>query len=331
MDHVRWGLLSTANINRSVIPAINESLRGTLSAVASRSKGVAVSYAAEWGIPNSFGSYEELLASDTVDAVYIALPNHLHALWTIMALDAGKHVLCEKPFALTLEEVDKVIQKSKETGLVVAEAFMYLHHPQTKMVGEWVRSGRLGDITVINGTFNFKLDNPDNIRLVSEWGGGSLWDVGIYPVSYSQYLMGEAPEWVSGDQRLGDTGVDLIFSGQMHYSGGRMAHFSSSFYTPFHTYFEITGDKGRLEIQRPFVDFEDGQSLAYFPAEGEPQYPTAVQKDLYLGEINDMHSAIVDGWLTYISLEETRDHILTILSLYESARTGSRVYLNRED
>ncbi len=330
MDHVRWGLLSTANINKKLIPAINESYRGSLAAVASRSKGLAVSYAAEWGIPDSFGSYEEMLASDVIDAVYIGLPNHFHAPWTIKALEAGKHVLCEKPFAITLEEVDQVIQKSKETGLVVAEAFMYRHHPQTKMVGEWVASGRLGDITIVQGAFNFKLDDPDNIRLVPELGGGSLWDIGIYPVSYAQYLMGEAPEWVHGDQRLGDTGVDMVFSGQMGYSDGKMALFSSSFRTPSHTFFEIIGTEGRLEIHQPFVDLDIGQSLIYYPAEGEPQYPTAIHKDPYLGEIKDMHSAIIDGWLTYISLEETRDHIQTISALYESARTGSPVYLTKD-
>ena len=139
--------------------------------------------------------------------------------------------------------------------------------------------------------------------------------------------MGEAPEWVHGDQGLGDTGVDMVFSGQMGYSAGRMALFSSSFRTPSHTFFEIIGTEGRLEIHQPFIDLDIGQSLVYYPADGEPQYPTAIHKDHYLTEIKDMHSAIIDGWLTYISLEETRDHIQTILALHESARTGLTVHL----
>jgi predicted dehydrogenase len=131
MDRVRWGLLSTARINRQLIPAIRASDRGELSAVASRSQAAAEAYAADWDIPHAFGSYQAMLDSDRVDAVYISLPNHLHAEWAIRALRAGKHVLCEKPFALSLEEVDAMIAASRETGCYLAEAFMYRHHPQT--------------------------------------------------------------------------------------------------------------------------------------------------------------------------------------------------------
>jgi predicted dehydrogenase len=327
MNKVRWGLLSTANINRKLIPAIRESERGILTAIASRTQDIADSYAAEWEIPVAFGSYESMLASDQIDAVYIGLPNHLHVPWTLNALDAGKHVLCEKPFTISLEEVDQVIQRANETGLVVAEAFMYRHHPQTKIVGEWIESGRLGEILVVNGVFNFKLDDPENVRLDPEFGGGSLWDVGVYPVSLAQYVMGEAPEWVHGDQRQGETGVDMLFSGQMHYSNRRMALFSSSFWSPFHTHFEIIGTEGRLEMKRPFVEMDYGQYLTFFPAEGEPVPILVFEKDLYLGEVQDMHNAILNGWMSYISLEETRDHIRTILALYESAGTGEVVHL----
>ena len=186
MTTVRWGLVSTANINRRVIPAIRQSARGQLTAVASRDIDKSTAYAAEWQIPSAFGSYEAMLASDEVDAVYISLPNHLHAEWTIKALEAGKHVLCEKPFAVTLEDVDRMIAASRQTGLVLAEAFMYRHHPQTKIVGDWVREGRLGDIARVSAVFNFSGMQPDNVRLNPGWGGGSLWDVGVYPISLAQ-------------------------------------------------------------------------------------------------------------------------------------------------
>ena len=159
MEKVRWGLLSTARINRRLIPPIRASKRSTLAAVASRELAKAQAYAAEWEIPRVFGSYEELLASNEIDAVYISLPNHLHAEWTVNALRAGKHVLCEKPFAVSVEEVDRMVAASHETGGVLQEAFMYRHHPQTKLAEAWVREGRLGEITLVRGIFSFSMTN----------------------------------------------------------------------------------------------------------------------------------------------------------------------------
>ena len=190
MKKVRWGLLSTANINKKVIPAIRRAKESELAAVCSREKSNHIAYAKEWKIPLAFGSYQEMLESDQVDAVYISLPNHLHAEWTVRALQAGKHVLCEKPFAISLEEVDQMIAASRQTGRCLAEAFMYLHHPQMAVVKEWVDSGRLGEITLVRGVFNFKMDNLENVRLEPAYGGGCLWDVGVYPLSFAQYVFG---------------------------------------------------------------------------------------------------------------------------------------------
>jgi predicted dehydrogenase len=320
--------VSTANINRRLIPAIRASQRGELAAVASRDRATAQAYAAKWRIPQAFGSYESMLESDAIDAVYISLPNHLHAEWSVKALEAGKHVLCEKPFALSLEEVDAMIAKAKETGLALAEAFMYRHHPQTKITGEWVHSGRLGEITVIQSVFNFTGLKPDNVRLISDLGGGALWDVGVYPMSLSQYLMGGPPQWVFGEQWLGSSGVDEVFCGQLHYDGGRMAQISCSFRTPFCTYAEIIGTEGRLSLNRPFVGPDDDVArLLYTPDDGEPQVVPVPEEPLYLGEVEDMHGAILDGQPNYVTLTETRNHILTVLALYESARRHQAVPL----
>jgi len=321
MQKVRWGLLSTANINRRLIPAIRMSARGELVAVASRTQASADAYAREWEIPHAFGSYEAMLASDAIDAVYIGLPNHLHAQWSIAAMRQGKHVLCEKPFALTLEEVDEMTAVAAETGRVLAEAFMYRHHPQTKIVGEWVRSGRLGDISLVRAVFNFKFRSRDNIRLEPAYGGGCLWDVGVYPVSFAQYVMGAAPQWVSGDQWIGASGVDETFAGQLHYSGGRLAQIAASFRTPLYTYAEIIGTEGRLALTRPFVGHEEAErSLTFYPAQGVPQEIPAPEKELYLGQVEDMHAAILDGAPNYLTLAETRDHVRTVLALYKAAR-----------
>jgi xylose dehydrogenase (NAD/NADP) len=325
MDSVRWGLLSTAGINRRLIPAIRASKRGDLAAVASRSRAGAEAYAEEWEIPLSFSSYEAMLASDSIDAVYISLPNHLHAEWTVRALESGKHVLCEKPFAITLEEVDRMVAAAEDTKRVLAEAFMYRHHPQTKIVGEWVRDGRIGQVTVIKGVFNFKLENRDNVRLVADWGGGALWDVGVYPISFAQYLMGEMPDVVTGSQRLGTSGVDEVFSGLLQYGGERMALISCSFASPFYTTFEVIGTEGRLMLNRPFVGMAEVGELVFHPAEGEAEQITVPEKELYLCEIEDMHAAILDGHASFVTLEESRKHVQTVLALYESARSGQSV------
>ena len=326
---VHWGILSTANINRRIIPAIRLSKRGELVAVASRDQARAETYAAQWEIPNAFGDYLSLLESDLIDAVYISLPNHMHAEWTVKSLEAGKHVLCEKPFALTIDEVDRMIATSQASGLVLSEAFMYRHHPQTKQAGEWVKEGRLGEISLVRGTFNFKIQNRKNIRLDPDMGGGSLWDIGIYPVSMAQYVMDESPEWVYGDQWIGDTGVDETFSGQMHYRGGRLAQIASSFRTPFYTIVEIMGTEGTLTINRPFIQMDKERQLIFRSSTGETQIIPVPEKELYLGEIEDMNAAILDGNPPYISLEETRNHIRSLLALYESAQRHEVVRLEK--
>lgn len=322
---IRWGLLSTANINRRLIPAIRACKRGELTAVASRNQDRVSQYAAEWEIPHAFASYEAMLTSDEIDAVYIGLPNHLHARWSIFAMRQGKHVLCEKPFALTLAEVDEMTAVAQETNMVLAEAFMYRHHPQTKIAGEWVHDGRLGDILLVRSTFQFAFNSRDNVRLVPEYGGGSLWDVGVYPISFAQFIMDGSPTAVLGDQWLGPTGVDESFSGQLHYgdaNSGQTAQISCAFRAPWHTWAEVLGTEGRLTLNRPFVSLNDGsRQLLFHKASGEVEEIPVPEKELYLGEVEDMNAAILDGEPQYLSLTETRNHVRTVLALYQSAHT----------
>ena len=322
---VRWGLLSTANINQKLIPPIRASKRGELAAVASRDLRTAQDYAKKWGIPKAFGGYQEMLDSGAVDAVYIGLPNHLHAEWTIKSLQAGVHVLCEKPFALSLDEVDAMIAASRSTGRYLTEAFMYRHHPQTKIVGEWVRSGKLGEVFLVRGHFSFKLTDPQNVRMIPEWGGGSLWDVGVYPMSFAQFVYGEPAKTAFGRQIIGATGVDEAFSGVLTYSGERLAEVSSSFRTAYHTHIDIIGTEGRLVLNRPFNSLEDGRRLTFFSGDGHMQEIAVPTVELYSGEVEDLQNAILDGTPPYLTLEETRNHVRTVLALYESARRGEAV------
>lgn len=331
MNTIRWGLVSTANINKRLIPAIRESERGELVAVASRSLEKAQVYAREWEIPLAYGDYQAMFDAGEVDAVYISLPNHLHAEYTIKALNSGLHVLCEKPFANTLEEVDAMIAASREHGLALAEAFMYRHHPQTKKIGQIVRSGKLGEIKQVRGVFNFLLPEKQrqpgnlNVRLIPEFGGGSLWDIGVYPVSLAQYVIGRAPSWVFGSRKMGETRVDESFSGLLGYSGydqsGPLAQISCSFETPFHTRAEIIGTEGKLEITHPFTNLNRGRKLIFTNKKGRRRKIRISRKSLYLGEVEDMHAVILDGAEPLISLEESRNHIATVLALYRSAHS----------
>jgi len=325
---VRWGLLSTANINRRLIPAIGDSQRGKVVAVASRDDETAQAYAAKWEIPHAFGSYESMLTSDLIDAVYIGLPNHLHAEWSIRAMSKGLNVLCEKPFALSVDEVDQMIAASQRNNCVLAEAFMYRHHPQMVIAGEWAHGGRLGDICVVRSVFNFTLQIQHKIRLNSEYGGGSLWDVGIYPVSFAQFIMGGPPRRVSGFQWTGETGVDETFAGILHYAGDRIAQISSSFRTPFYATAEVIGTQGRLILNQPFVAKSEERKMIFHPSDGEPIEIPVPEKELYLGEVEDMHAAILDGVPNYLTLDETRDHIRTVTALYQAAQTNKVVHLD---
>jgi D-xylose 1-dehydrogenase (NADP+, D-xylono-1,5-lactone-forming) len=327
MDKIRWGLMSTARINNQLIPAICNSSRGELLAVASRRMIRARKYARQKQIRMAFGSYDEMLASPDVDVVYVSLPNHMHAEWTIKALQAGKHVLCEKPLALSEEEVDAVLLASKETGKHVMEALMYRHHPQSLMIEKWVEEGRIGEIQSIRGVFNFVLDHPGDYRYEPEMGGGAIWDIGIYPISFAQWLMKEPAQRVFGMQRTGKNGVDMVFHGEMVFSEGRFAQISCSFQSPSHTSVEIMGAKGRILVTRPFVNMGHGEVIQIFDEYGKLSKYESTESDLYKYEVENLHSAILDGKAPRISLQDSWNHIHTIRSLLESAKTNSVIEL----
>ena len=325
---IRWGLLSTAHINNKLIPAIRNSNYGELVAVASRDEKKARSYARQWKIPQVFGDYEALLASDKIDVVYMGLPNHLHAEWMIKAMRAGKHVLCEKPFVLSVEEMDEVIKVKQETGMKILEGFMYRYHPQTQQVMELVGSGVLGEINVVHGTFQFKLNDATNIRWNPKYGGGALWDVGLYPMSYIQLVMGEPPMEVFGQMRLSESGVDELFLGQMKYSGNRLAQIRCGFSMPYTTSMVIMGTKGRLEIQRPFNEISETNRFLHVDESGKEHWIKFPKFDLYTGEVDDLSLAIMEDREPILTLEETRNHVRTLNTLYQSAKENRFVVMD---
>ena len=317
---LNWGLLSTARINRALIKPLRASKRTRLLGVASRSLSSAEAYAREWRIPRAYGSYDDLLADPEIDVVYNPLPNHLHAEWTMKALRAGKHVLCEKPLALTLQEVDSLIAASQETGRIATEAFMYRHHAQTLKVKELVDGGAVGQLQLIKGAFSFPLTRPGDIRFVKEYGGGSLWDVGCYPISYARMLVGEEPAEVFGSQVTGPGGSDESFYGQMRFGNGVHAQFDSGFKSQLRSYMEIVGSEGMIQVPNPF---KPGAMSEVILTSGNKTKKIRIWgQELYLGEVEDMCDAVQKQKPPHISLQDSRANVAAILALAKSAETG---------
>ena len=327
-EKLRWGLLSTAKINAALFKPLAKSKRNTLFAVGSRSEESAQAYAAEHGIPRAHGSYEALLTDPEVDVIYNSLPNHLHAEWTIKALEAGKHVLCEKPFALTLAEVDAMTEAAQRTGKALAEAFMYRTHPQTFKVKEIIDSGKIGKILLVKGGFTFTFNRPGNYRLDPAFGGGALWDVGCYPISYARSMLGLEPLEVFGWQATGESGIDESFSGQMRFPGDVHAQFDCGFRGPFRAFIEIVGEQGTLEIPSPFHAGKKSEILLI--RDGKTKTIEIKGQHQYLGEVEDMADTILLGKAPHISLADSRANVAAILALYKSAKTGKVVKLKSE-
>jgi predicted dehydrogenase len=325
MKKLRWGFLSTARINRALLSPLRNSSRNELTAVASRDLERAKAYAAERDIPRAFGSYEELLADPDVDVIYNPLPNSLHTEWTVRAVRAGKHVLCEKPLANTVQEVDAIAAAAQETGRVVMEAFMYRHHPQTLKVKELVESGAIGKLQLIRGSFTFKIGDENDVRLNASLGGGSIWDVGCYPISYARLIAGDPVE-VFGWQITGAaSGVDETFVGQMRFPNNVYAQFDSGFRTPFRTHIELVGDHGSLTVPKPFIAKPDGEIILNDGS--EKRVITIPGEELYLGEVENMADAILEGKPIRMSLADSRNNVATIEALLRSAREGQPVTL----
>jgi D-xylose 1-dehydrogenase (NADP+, D-xylono-1,5-lactone-forming) len=325
MSRLRWGLLSTARINRLIIPAVRASARSEVTTVASRTLDKGRAYAAEWQIPRVAASYEALLDDATIDVVYIPLPNSLHVEWTLRALEAGKHVLCEKPLALDVDGVDRIADAAARNGRIATEGFMYRHQPLTQTVEAVVKSGRLGPVRSFKGAFTFPLTRDGDVRFDPALGGGSLWDVGCYPVSYSCTLAEAAPVEVFGWQQTSATGVDLEFAGMLRFAGGSVAQFDCGFLGPFRAEMDVVGRDAALRIERPFRTDELSR-LILTVGDHRETLPFA-EAPPFSGEIADMEAAVLDGQPPRVSLAESRRTVRTLVALYESARRGGPIQL----
>lgn len=328
MKKLRWGLLSTAHINRRLIPAIRSSQRSELVAVASRDLQRANEYASQWNIPLAFGSYEAMLDSPEIDAVYISLPNHLHATWSVRSLKSGKHVLCEKPIALSVDELDEMEMASQSSNRVLAEALMYQYHPQTKTVLDLLRAGKIGRVFHTLGIFTFKHSREKDYRLLPDQGGGSLWDIGIYPVSFARAIFQKLPDQVVGKENSGSTGVDMSFWGELLYETNRgSSQFFCSFETPFTTSVVIFGETGRIETPHPFTGMQEAGQFLMYDVDGKQTVISIEKKDPYLCEIEGFEAAAFGEKPLAVTLAHSRDHIRMINALKTSSQTGNPVNL----
>lgn len=260
-----WGVLGGARINRKVIPALHTSKNGLVVGVASRDEAKAREQAEAYSVPHPFGSYEALLASPDINAVYIPLPNSLHLEWTLKALDAGKHVLCEKPLATSAAECEEIRRKADETGLKVLEGFMYRFHPRFELLLELLQRGAVGDITFVRVAHSFAVSGGGNIRLSSLLGGGALLDVGCYCVNVGRTVMGEEPMKVAAFANYvgaedGGT-VDASTAGMLRFPGGTTVLFDCGINLERRNLLEITGTTGRLYLDNPFSLLEEDAVL----------------------------------------------------------------------
>lgn len=334
-EKIRWGILSTARINNALLEPIREARRSELVAVASRGLDKAQAYAKEKNIPKAYGSYEELLADPAVDVIYNPLPNTLHCEWTVKAAEAGKHVLCEKPITPTLAELNQVEAAARANEVTVFEAFMYLHHPQTRQVKEMIQAGQLGDLQLINSWFAYYLppENTDNIRLYPDLAGGCLWDVGVYANSMA-IVMAQAgpPVEVWASQIKGETGVDILMAGQLNFANGIVAQISSGFRSPFRQGTHLVGEKGIIQIHEPWKPNVFGQPARFdlYTGGDDPEETFVIppeDNNPYLGEVQAMEACVLDGAEPVVPLSLSRDFLRSVLALYESAETGKPVKL----
>ena len=321
---VNWGFLSTARINRLVLAGARESDRVDVVAVASRDRERAEAYARESEIERAYASYEALLADPEVEAVYISLPNSLHVEWSIRALQAGKHVLCEKPLSRRPAEVEEAFDAAEQAGLVLMEAFMYRHNPQTARLQELVGSGAIGTLQLVRAAFSFPLADAANVRLNAALDGGSLMDVGCYCVSGARLLAGE-PERVYGEQVVGESGVDVLFSGTMRFPGGVVAQFDSGLRMPNRDELEAVGDEGSVFLDDPW---HCRTPVLRLRREGGDEEISVDAADSYRLELENVSDAIRGHAAPLLEREDAVAQARAIEALYRSAEEGRPVTLS---
>lgn len=324
---LRWGILSTAKIGvEKVIPALQASTRGCVTAIASRELGRAEAAAQRLSIPRAHGTYQALFDDEEVDAVYVPLPNHLHVPWSIKALEAGKHVLCEKPIGLSSDEAKRLIgAAAQHPRLKVMEAFMYRHHPQWQETLTLVRNGDIGELKSIQSFFSYCNMDPHNIRNIAEVGGGALMDIGCYCISLARLVFGAEPARVLGVSETDETfGTDRLTSGVLEFARGTATFTCSTQITPYQRV-NIVGSKGRIEIEIPFNAPPDRVCRIWFQRGPELREITFDVCDQYTIQGDLFAEAVLEDRPVPTPLQDALDNMRVIEAIKASAQRGGWV------
>jgi predicted dehydrogenase len=325
---VRWGVLGVANIAvKKVIPAMQKGGLTEVTAIASRDLTKAKEAAAQLGIPKAYGSYEELLADPEIDAIYNPLPNHLHVPWSIKAAEAGKHVLCEKPIALSVAETQTLIRARDEAGVLMGEAFMVKTHPQWLRAREIVRSGELGELRSISSIFTYFNRDAANVRNVPAYGGGGLMDVGCYPITMSRFIFGREPVRVSAVVTIDpEFGTDDLASGVLDFGPGEAVFTCSTQLVPYQT-FQAFGTKGRVQIEIPYNAPPDRQCRIHVD-NGRDMFGRGLRTeeipicDQYTIQGDAFSRAVLEGSPVPVPLEDALKNMTVIEAVFKAGRSG---------
>ena len=329
MKKSRWGILGTAGIaEKRLIPALKASSLCDLKAVASRDKARSEQYAEKNGIATAYGSYEELLSDPDIDIIYLPLPNHLHHQYIKACIENGKHVLCEKPLALTVSDAEELIALRDEKKVMVGEAYAMYHQSRLKRLKEMIGEGAFGELSYGHGVFYLTNENPDNIRnQYPGEGGGALWDIGVYPIATGRYLFGEEPDEVTCTIRNHEVfKVDHQTTGTLHFPSGKVLSFGCGMHHPLHTHMSLYSNTHRIEIPRTyFSGSTHGSEFTVHTGELSGDAPEVFRfsaEDHYMHECEAFHRAVFEGEAFTGSLENTVKQTRTINALFRAAETG---------
>ncbi|MFD2117352.1 Gfo/Idh/MocA family protein [Paenibacillus yanchengensis] len=328
---LRWGIMGNAGIARgSVIPGVQLSELNEVAAIASRNLEQAQQTADKFNIATAYGSYEELLQDETLDIIYIPLPNHLHKPWTIKALEAGKHVLCEKPITLTAAEAEEIAVVSEKTGKLVAEAFMYRYHPRYEQIKQIMASGEIGDVRHIYSSFTFNnAGDSKNVRYKKEWGGGSIYDVGCYPINVARLLLDAEPEAATVHALLSPEHdhVDMMAAGLLEFPNHIALSFDCGMWAAFRNPLEILGTKGKIRVPSAFVTGSPGSGNFFVEADGVEREVVVEHKNAYALQADHLARAVKGESTLSFSIDDAVKNMKVIDACLKSAEERIRVVI----
>lgn len=330
MKKLRWGVLSTAKIARTkVIPAIQTSLTGEVVAIASRDLSKTRDITTPLGIKRAYGSYEELLADPNIDAIYNPLPNHMHVPYSIAALEAGKHVLCEKPLGLDTADAQKLLDAANaHPNLVTMEAFMYRFHPQWQLVKRWIDEGAIGKVRHIHSHFAYNNQDKSNIRNIPEWGGGALMDIGCYCISLSRFLLNAEPQRVMGQiTPYEGFDVDCFVSGMLDF-GSALSSFTAATKSEPEQYVDIHGEHGQIRLLIPFNPPSDSITQVHLKRDGKLAVHTQLPCDHYRIMTDAFADAVLNDKPVPTPLDDAIANMKIIDAIFASAKNSQWISLS---